>query len=113
MILEPKNLTDNKAFMFFQNKDCPFWMCHKGVSPENFSCLFCYCPLIWLECKGPYTVFTDKHGLKRKDCSSCFIVHNGKIKSWKFIQKAIEKPIIWRGQSQNTRILDRFMRDFS
>ena len=32
-------------FDFFQHKQCEYFPCHKGVDPEKFSCLFCYCPL--------------------------------------------------------------------
>ena len=106
--MEPKDSTGNDAFMFFQNKNCPFWMCHKNIDEKDFSCLFCYCPLVWLECKGPYIVFKDKHGLNRKDCSACSIVHNGKVKSWKFVQKSVKKPVIWQGQEQDPRILKKF-----
>jgi Zn-finger protein len=97
---EPKDLTTNNHYKFFQNKECPFWMCHTGVKEEDFSCLHCYCPLTWLECPGPYEVFTDKHGNKRKDCSACNLPHNGLEKSWNFIQHWLENPKPWDGQPQ-------------
>lgn len=106
--MQPKDTTTNDAFMFFQNKECPFWMCHEGIDEDKFSCLFCYCPLVWLECKGPYLVFEDKNGIKRKDCSACTLVHNDKKRSWKFIQKALAHPVIWQGQEQIPKILKRF-----
>ena len=97
---EPKDTAPNNKFMFFQNKGCPYWKCHTGVADEDFSCLFCYCPLTWLECPGPFTVFTDKHGHKRRDCSACNLPHNGLERSWKFIQRWLENPKPWNGEPQ-------------
>lgn len=28
---------------FFENRECKYFPCHKGL--EDFNCLFCYCPL--------------------------------------------------------------------
>ena len=92
--IEPKDTTDNKSYMGFTNHSCPFLPCHKGVKKE-FNCLFCYCPLVFLECPGPYKVFTDKNGTVRKDCSDCKLPHDGYERSWKFIQKWLEKPVTW------------------
>ena len=58
---------------FFQNSACEYFPCHKCKDTENFSCLFCYCPLYALgdQCGGNYTY--TKEGIK--DCSSCLIPH--------------------------------------
>ena len=32
-------------YSFVQNRNCEFFPCHKTAHPENFNCLFCYCPL--------------------------------------------------------------------
>lgn len=58
---------------FFQNSACEYFPCHKGVDPENFNCLFCYCPLYALgeSCGGSFT-YTE-HGIK--DCSNCLKPH--------------------------------------
>ena len=58
---------------FFQNSACEYFPCHKCENAENFSCLFCYCPLYALgdQCGGNYTY--TKEGIK--DCSSCLIPH--------------------------------------
>ena len=42
---------------FFQNSACEYFPCHKCQDPENFSCLFCYCPLYALgdQCGGNFT----------------------------------------------------------
>ena len=58
---------------FFQNSACEYFTCHKCQDPENFSCLFCYCPLYALadQCGGNFTY--TKEGIK--DCSGCMIPH--------------------------------------
>ena len=58
---------------FFQNRECEYFPCHKGLDKERFSCLFCYCPLYALaeRCGGKFT-YTEK-GIK--DCSGCLIPH--------------------------------------
>ncbi|HBG5346318.1 TPA: cysteine-rich small domain-containing protein [Clostridioides difficile] len=60
-------------YKFFNHKDCEFFPCHKTNKPEEFNCLFCYCPLYALgeNCGGNYK-YTDK-GIK--DCSSCMLPH--------------------------------------
>ena len=60
-------------YAFFQNKQCEYFPCHKGVKEENFNCLFCYCPLYALgdRCGGCFT-YTEG-GIK--DCSSCLKPH--------------------------------------
>ena len=34
-----------KTFAFFTNRECEFFPCHAGIDPDEFNCLFCYCPL--------------------------------------------------------------------
>ncbi|PBH11341.1 metal-binding protein [Clostridioides difficile] len=60
-------------YKFFNHKDCEFFLCHKTNKPEEFNCLFCYCPLYALgeNCGGNFR-YTDK-GIK--DCSSCILPH--------------------------------------
>jgi len=60
-------------YAFFQNKDCEYFPCHSCVNPENFNCLFCYCPLYALgeNCGGNFTYTED--GIK--DCSGCLRPH--------------------------------------
>ncbi|NMS90389.1 metal-binding protein [Clostridioides difficile] len=60
-------------YKFFNHKDCEFFPCHKTNKPEEFNCLFCYCPLYALgeNCGGNFN-YTDK-GIK--DCSSCMLPH--------------------------------------
>ena len=58
---------------FFQNKECPYFPCHKGADEGDFNCLFCYCPLYALgdHCGGSFS-YTD-NGIK--DCSNCVKPH--------------------------------------
>ena len=32
-------------YSFFQHTACEFFPCHETAHPEDFNCLFCYCPL--------------------------------------------------------------------
>ena len=60
-------------YAFFQNTDCEYFPCHNGADPENFNCLFCYCPLYGLgeNCGGNFRYTED--GIK--DCSHCLRPH--------------------------------------
>ena len=60
-------------YKYFQHKNCEYFPCHKTEKPEDFSCLFCYCPLYALgkDCGGNFT-YTET-GVK--DCSGCLIPH--------------------------------------
>jgi Zn-finger protein len=60
-------------YSFFQNKACEYFPCHEKGDPENFNCLFCYCPLYALgdRCGGAFT-YTE-NGIK--DCSGCMRPH--------------------------------------
>ena len=57
---------------FFQNRDCEYFPCHKVANPENFSCLFCFCPLYTLQdCWGNPSYLPS--GIK--DCTNCTRPH--------------------------------------
>ena len=60
-------------YAFFQNRECEFFPCHETDDPENFNCLFCYCPLYALgrRCGGNFR-YNDR-GIK--DCTRCMIPH--------------------------------------
>ncbi len=57
-----------------QNSKCEYFPCHKGVTEEEFNCLFCYCPLYILgeKCGGNFSY--TPYGLK--DCSECTKPHD-------------------------------------
>ena len=63
----------DKHYAFFCNSECECFPCHETSDPENFNCLFCYCPLYALgeHCGGNFS-YTDK-GIK--NCSKCGIPH--------------------------------------
>ncbi|MDR0819899.1 MAG: cysteine-rich small domain-containing protein [Oscillospiraceae bacterium] len=64
---------ERKAF-FFSHKECEYFPCHKTDDPDNFNCLFCYCPLYALgeRCGGGFT-YTES-GIK--NCAECLAPHN-------------------------------------
>ena len=64
---------EGKHYSFFQNTECEYFPCHKGVAPARFNCLFCYCPLYMLgqDCGGEFR-YTEK-GIK--DCTDCVVPH--------------------------------------
>lgn len=58
---------------FFRNVDCKYFPCHEGADPETFNCLFCFCPLYFLEnCGGDCR--TLESGVK--DCTPCTKTHS-------------------------------------
>lgn len=58
---------------FFSNRGCKYFPCHKGADPEDFNCLFCYCPLYAMgpDCGGDYRL--TQSGVK--DCTGCLVPH--------------------------------------
>lgn len=64
---------EGKEFSFFCHKDCEYFPCHPTEDPENFNCLFCYCPLYALghNCGGNFSYLEG--GIK--DCSGCQLPH--------------------------------------
>jgi len=61
------------GYRFFTNKSCPYFPCHEGVDPEEFNCLFCYCPLYLLydQCGGDFVILPN--GVK--SCEHCAFPH--------------------------------------
>ena len=66
-------MREQGKYSFFQHTACEYFPCHKTDHPEDFNCLFCYCPLYALgrRCGGQFT-YTSQ-GVK--DCSACTIPH--------------------------------------
>ena len=64
---------ENKHYSYFQNRECEYFPCHKGAEPENFNCLFCYCPLYALgdKCGGAFVYLEDG----TKSCEKCQVPH--------------------------------------
>ncbi len=64
---------EEKACAFFCHRDCEYFPCHPTGDPDNFNCLFCYCPLYALgpACGGNFTY--RENGTK--DCTRCTLPH--------------------------------------
>lgn len=64
-------MSDN--YRFINHRQCEYFPCHKGITEEDFNCLFCFCPLYALKdkCGGNFK-FTE-NGIK--DCSACTLPH--------------------------------------
>lgn len=80
---------------FVQNRECPYFPCHKGVDEERFNCLFCFCPLYALGnlCGGNFCYTAE--GLK--DCSDCLRPHlpesyAGICEKLKLVMEMVKKP---------------------
>ena len=60
-------------YSFFQHTACEYFPCHKTEYPEDFNCLFCYCPLYALgrKCGGNFRY--NEKGVK--DCTNCLVPH--------------------------------------
>lgn len=57
---------------YFCNTDCQYFPCHKVTDDSFFNCLFCFCPLYWLEDCGGNPANRD--GIK--DCTGCTVPHS-------------------------------------
>lgn len=64
----------NNNFKFFENKECEYYPCHKGI--DNINCLFCYCPFYaWEECPGKNEFIKKADGKIIKVCTNCNFPH--------------------------------------
>ena len=63
----------SENYNYFAHNSCEYFPCHAKADPENFNCLFCYCPLYALgeDCGGDFVYL--KNGIK--DCSDCLKPH--------------------------------------
>ena len=68
-----RELTETENFKYFSHSECEYFPCHEGADPDNFNCLFCYCPLYSLgdKCGGSFTY--TKKGVKC--CTGCVRPH--------------------------------------
>ncbi|SFK42852.1 Cysteine-rich small domain-containing protein [Lachnospiraceae bacterium KH1T2] len=58
---------------FFENTGCKYFPCHKLEG--DFNCLFCYCPLYFLDnCPGNHT-WIERDGYRIKNCIDCVWPH--------------------------------------
>ena len=68
-----EELWRGKHFAYFSNRECEYFPCHPGADPEDFNCLFCYCPLYCLgpDCGGSFRYLDNGY----KDCTNCLFPH--------------------------------------
>lgn len=66
-------MNKDKHYAYFCNRECEYFPCHATDTPENFNCLFCFCPLYVLgdTCGGDFSYLPN--GVK--DCSRCTFPH--------------------------------------
>ena len=71
---EMRRKPEERAYAFVQNRRCEYFPCHETADPENFNCLFCYCPLYPLggKCGGNFRYLENGN----KDCSLCTLPHS-------------------------------------
>ena len=60
-------------YRFFQNRECEYFPCHKGIDEADFNCLFCFCPLYALGKKCGGQCRYNEHG--NKVCTDCAFPH--------------------------------------
>jgi Zn-finger protein len=70
---DPCPIPETKEYSFFTHRSCEYFPCHQTDDPDNFNCLFCYCPLYFLgaECGGNFQI-TEKG---YKSCTDCLFPH--------------------------------------
>ena len=88
-----------KHFSYFQNKECEYFPCHKGMKQEDFNCLFCYCPLYALgETCGGEPVYTEDG---KKDCTKCTFPHHKA--NYGYIIEQLEKKAAMQGKQERNK----------
>lgn len=61
------------SYRFFENRDCKYFPCHKGL--KYFNCLFCYCPFYTrVNCPGK-PEYKEHDGKVIKVCTNCTFPH--------------------------------------
>lgn len=90
-----KKKTETTKYSFFSHRECEYFPCHPGADPDNFNCLFCYCPLYLLgdRCGGNFVY--RENGVK--DCTNCLYPHRREnykklTGRYKEILEALPKP---------------------
>lgn len=77
----------NNSSRYFENRECEFYPCHN--TEDGINCLFCYCPMYFLDnCPGKYS-FIEKEGGRIKNCTDCDFPH--KADNYDIIMKILKK----------------------
>ena len=74
------------SYKFYQNRDCQFFPCHTDIDEDSFNCLFCYCPVYFVQCPGDFRRLEDG----RKDCMGCTLNHEPRF--WDMVQSMMKNP---------------------
>jgi len=74
------------SYKFYQNRDCQFFPCHTDIDEDSFNCLFCYCPVYFVQCPGDFRRLEDG----RKDCMGCTLNHEPRF--WEMVQSMMKNP---------------------
>jgi Zn-finger protein len=65
-------LSPKHSHKYFKNTACEYFPCHEVEDAGHFNCLFCFCPLYFIEeCGGDFR--RTAQGLK--DCTPCAKPH--------------------------------------
>lgn len=77
-------------YKYFENRQCKYYPCH---NTDNINCMFCFCPLYFLECNGNFKILDN--GVK--DCSECLIPH--KEDNYDYIIKILKEKNNEKGRN--------------
>lgn len=65
-------MSEKHSHKYFRNADCEYFPCHEVEDDSYFNCMFCFCPLYFLEDCGGTPRYTNE-GVK--DCTPCTRPH--------------------------------------
>lgn len=65
-------MSEKNSHKYFRNPDCKYFPCHETGDDSYFNCLFCFCPLYFLNDCGGTPSYT-RSGVK--DCTPCVRPH--------------------------------------
>lgn len=90
-------------YKFFQNKECEYFPCHRTDHPEDFNCLFCYCPLYMLgdKCGGNFE-YTE-NGIK--SCAKCLRPHIPE--NYEAITGSFQKIVATMNETSNKGLISK------
>ncbi len=60
-------------YKYFKNDKCEYFPCHKTDSEAFFNCMFCYCPLYFMDEKCGGGFYYTENDIKC--CDKCLIPH--------------------------------------
>lgn len=82
-----KGIKMENSYRFFNNKDCKYFPCHSTPEPDEFNCLFCFCPLYSFgsKCGGNFSY--TKNNVK--NCMNCTLPHQADF--YDFVLEKLKK----------------------